>query len=46
MSIKEECKDCKKEKELTIHGNCFRCHLKEININRIIPGGARKIDND
>lgn len=42
MSEKEigKCKDCRKKKELTIHGNCWPCHLGKVNFNTSIE--ARK----
>lgn len=28
-----KCKECKRKKELTIHGTCWPCHLKDVNLN-------------
>ena len=37
-----KCKECKRKKELTIHGTCWPCHLGKVNIHTRIE--ARKRD--
>lgn len=28
-----KCKECKRRKELTLHGTCWRCHLGTVSFN-------------
>lgn len=41
-TLRGKCKDCKKTKELTLHGTCWRCHLEGVNLNTMIE--VRKKD--
>lgn len=36
----EKCKECKKKKELTVHGTCWKCHLQSLSFGTYIE--ARK----
>lgn len=37
-----KCGECGREKELTIHGTCWPCHLGTVNLNTLIE--VRKKD--
>lgn len=38
----DKCSECKKKKELTVHGTCWKCHTGSVSINARIEVRKQK----